>query len=645
MLNPVAPRRTLMLVGLLLAFLGACSSAPKRAAPPELAGLAVPAVQNAQGLLVVDATAFQANLPKGQHHWQLRNDAEAVQETEMVAQGDLNTTLDRGVETKSPRLDYRVKFVEAGTHYVWVHGQAAAQAGRNGDSLHLGLNQKLVKSTRRITGFTQDYSWANTTMSRRVATLTIPAPGTYTLNVWMREDGVQFDALALTNDADFVPTDATLPAEPVTAPTAPEAPMPSPAPRDVTPTAAAFSAGALRNSVGINIHSTYDDTAYYDVSRIITYLRALGPAWVREGVHQHPRAWHPGFLRDLKAAGFKVSVGIGDPAGTYGNFGIGDSANLINALKTTYAGLYDQIELPNEWDLFSPTGNWVEELSSFYNEYYGALKNDSYFEGVRVVGPSFGTANGPRLFTKTADAANIHPYTGGTSPENSDIAGAIADAKKRAGSGRVVATELGYHNAVNTSSGFRGVPEEVAAHYLVRTLLWNFAEGVEQNYLYQLFDQKPNDPGRTEMEEWFGLVAVEGNPSASPTTWTLRKKPAFEAVARLQEYLRDSGTGTAPTALLPFDVVGLPQDAVMLPITRKDGRYDVALWLKNSLYARNSRTLVPDTRAEVTLEFGSAVDVSSYRPSVGETLTQVGKGVSKINVPVDGKVTFFRIKP
>ena len=637
--------------GLLLALLAGCSSAPTSALPPELMSLAAPAVENEQGLLVVDATAFQANQPRGGHSWQLQKDAEATDGTAMAALRGLHVTLDRQVERTSPRLDYRVQFVKAGTHYVWVHGQAAAQQSLNGDSLHVGLNGRVASSAKRITGFGQDYAWVNQTMARRVATLRIPKPGVYTLNVWMREDGTQFDALALATDARFVPSDA-LAAKPVAAPEvseAPAAPILSSPTSSVTPTRVAFSAQALRNSVGVNIHSTYDDTAYYDVSRIISYLKMLGPTWVREGVHQHPRAWHPGFLRDLKNAGFKVSVGVGDPAGTYGNFGIGDSGNLVESLKTTYAGMYDQFELPNEWDLFSPTSNWptsnwIDELSSFYNEYYGALKNDPYFRGVRVVGPSFGTPNGPKAFSKSADAANIHPYTGGTMPETDDIARAIAEAKRRAGSGQVVATELGYHNAVNTSSGFRGVPEDVAAHYLVRTLLWNFSQGVDQNYVYQLFDQKPNDPQRTEMEEWFGLVAVEGNPGASPTTWTLRKKPAFDAVARFQNYLRDSGNASMPDTL-PFEVAGLPQNAVMLPVARKDGSYDVALWLENSLYERNSRTLVPDTTKTVTLRFNSAVSVSSYRPSVSGAVTQVSNHTAEVNVPVDGKVTFFRVKP
>lgn len=638
-MNASAPRRTpVMLTALCLLVLGGCSSVSPTPAPPALAGLAAPVVQDTQGLAVVRATAFAGRWPEGQHAWQPQPNALAVGGTELVALNDVNATVDAAVETLSPRLDYPVQFVRAGTHYVWVHGQAAAQRSLNGDSLHVGLNQRSVWSAKRITGFGGAYRWSSRTMGGGVATLQIPAPGLYTLNVWMREDGTRFDGLAVSSDPGFLPTATTLAAAPVAA-----APAPTPAP-NIKTTPAAFSAQTLRNSVGINLHSTYDDTAYYDVNRIFNYLKELGPAWVREGVHPQPRSWHPGFLRNLKTAGFKVSVTVGDPAGTYGNFGIGDSRNLIASLKTTYAGLFDQIEFPNEWDLFSPTGNWVSELGAFYDEYYGAIKRDAYFNGIRVAGPSFGTSDGPRLFPKAADAANLHPYSGGLMPENDDTTKQFTAAKTRTSTGQMVATELGFHNAVNTSSGFRGVPEDVAAHYLVRTFLWNLSRGVDQSYAYQLFDQKPQNPQRTDMEEWFGLVAVEGNPSLSPTTWTLRKKPAFGAISRLQLYLQDAGSSTAPT-VLPFEAVNLPGNAVMLPIARRDGSYDVAIWLKNSLYERNNRTVIPDTSATATLKFGTPVSVSGYRPSVGGVTTQLGTGVSEITVTVDGKVTFFRVRP
>src|SRR5690606_28971361 len=37
-------------------------------------------------------------------------------------------------------------------------------------------------------------------------TISVPSPGTYTINVWMREDGVLYDKLVLTTDGQFTPS-------------------------------------------------------------------------------------------------------------------------------------------------------------------------------------------------------------------------------------------------------------------------------------------------------------------------------------------------------------------------------------------------------------------------------------------------------
>ena len=641
----LAPRRTpAMLTALCLLALGGCSSVPQTPALPELAGLAAPVVQDAQGLAVVRAAAFGARWPGGPHTWQPQPNALAVGGTELVALNDANVTVDAGVETLSPRLDYPVQFVKAGTHYVWVHGQAAAQAGPNGDSLHVGLNQKAVRSARRVTSFGTTYRWSNRTMGGPVATLQIPAPGLYTLNVWMREDGMRFDGLAVSSDPEFVPTATTLAATPVAAAPAPSAPAPAPAP-SVNTTPAAFSARALRNSVGLGIHAAYNDTAYYDTDRVLAYLLDLGVPWIREGIKEFPATWYTNFLGKAANAGIKINLIVGDPTGRDGQFSAGEQAALVNSLKTTYAGKFHQLEGPNEWDV-AGRANWPSELASFYAAYRSAIRAEPSLNGVRFIGGSMAHAqNFDSYIDRNQEAATFHPYPGGEMPEQGFLEGQIARARNSAGAGKpVVATELGYNNAVGTSSGNVGVPEEIAAHYLLREFVYNYASGVEQNFVYQLFDQKPTNPQRTDIEEWFGLVAVEGNPSSSMSTWTLRKKPAFHAVDRFLDYLQDTGSG-ALLASLPFEVVNLPGNAVMVPIARADGSYDVAVWLKNRLWSTSSRTLLPDSTASATFRFGAAADVSSYRPSVSGNVTQLGVDVSEVNVILDGKVTFLRVRP
>lgn len=638
----VAPRRTLAMLTALcfLALLGGCSTAPK-AALPDLTSQAAPVVQDAQGLAVVKATAFTARWPKGQHAWQPQTNAAAAGGVNLVALQDVNTTLDTSLTTLSPRLDYPVQFVRTGTHYVWVHGQAAPQAALNGDSLHVGLNQQVVPSARRISGFGSTYRWSNRTMGGPVATISVPAPGLYTLNVWMREDGMRFDGLAVSSSPSFVPTATTLAAAPAPVTAAP-APIPAPT---VKSTPIAFSAQALRGSVGVGIHAAYNDTAYYDTDRVLAYLQELGVTWIREGIKENPAAWYLEFFRKAAAAGIKINLIVGEPLGRYGQFGMGEQAALVQALKTVYAGKFHQLEGPNEWDV-SGRPNWQGELATFYAAYRNAIRAEPALNGVRFIGGAMAHAyNFDTYIDRNQEAATIHPYPGGEMPEQGFIQDQMARARNSAGIGKpIIATELGYNNAVRTSSGNVGVPEDVAAHYLIREFIYNYAQGIEQNFVYQLFDQKPNNPERTNIEEWFGLVAVEGNPDASLTTWTLRKKPAYHALDRFLNYLNDAGLSTPPTSL-PFEVVNLPSNAVMLPIARKDGSYDVAVWLKNRLWNTSTRTVIPDTSGAITLKFGTPVSVSSYRPSVSGSVNQLSSGVSETTLAVDGKVTFFRIRP
>jgi hypothetical protein len=594
-------------------------------------------VQDGDGLVVFAADSFAAKTSRGQSSWQLREDDASPTGAVLVALPGLNTTPNADLNLTSPRLDYRVRFVRAGTHYLWIYGRAAAQGGLDGHSLRVGLDGQAPERSSRIGGFVPNYGWGNEVVPGGVATLEVSAPGLHTLNVWMREGGFRLAAVAVSSDPKFRPSSATLP-------------TPAPEQLSVDPRPVRFSVSALRGSVGINIHETYDDTAYYDRVRLINYLKDLDPTWVRSGVHKSPRSWHPQFLRDLQAAGFKTVVSFGDPAGTYGNFATGESKLALSTLHNDYLGYTpDQFEMPNEWDCFSPTGSiftnnptgWRAELTRYHDEYLATF--NAAYPGVRYVGPSFCREASPSKTDAHGNAANLHPYSGGLMPEVDDIADAITQAKRRSASGEVVATELGYHNAVNTSSDFRGVPEEVAAHYLIRTLLWNFSRGVDQNYIYQLFDQKPTDPRRTEMEEWFGLVAVEGNPRLNLKTWILRKKPAFYALDRMQAYLKDVGSGSTPKTLAVE--ISLPEDAVALPLARRDGTYDLAVWLKNSLWERSGRTVIPDTTATATLRFGSAVDVDRFRPSVSGETVQVASGVGELRVTIDGKVTFFRVRP
>jgi hypothetical protein len=125
----------------------------------------------------------------------------------MEALPDIDINNNTGYDTLSPELQYAVRFADPGTYYVWVRAQAPNDAG---DSVHVGIDGTIVDTADRISGFPAGgvFAWSNATMDNAPATLTVPAAGAHTINLWMREDGIRVDKILLTTDASYTPTGA-----------------------------------------------------------------------------------------------------------------------------------------------------------------------------------------------------------------------------------------------------------------------------------------------------------------------------------------------------------------------------------------------------------------------------------------------------
>ena len=114
------------------------------------------------------------------------------------------------------RLDYRIVFENAGTHYIWLRGGDPVGNG-SGDSVHAGINGQSPATATRIDGaptfnVATGWNWVGNIQGDTRATIEVPSAGTHTVSLWMREDGFLVDKLILTTDVDFTPT-GTGPAE------------------------------------------------------------------------------------------------------------------------------------------------------------------------------------------------------------------------------------------------------------------------------------------------------------------------------------------------------------------------------------------------------------------------------------------------
>ena len=125
--------------------------------------------------------------------------------------------------TQSPTLVYRVYFETPGRYYVWVHARGQGPAA---NGLHVGLdgewprNDLIDPSTMRLQ-FRNGWRWAQTRRGGRQHTgvrgtgevserdanvwLQIDAPGVHTIELGMREDGLEIDKVLLTTDPALEP--------------------------------------------------------------------------------------------------------------------------------------------------------------------------------------------------------------------------------------------------------------------------------------------------------------------------------------------------------------------------------------------------------------------------------------------------------
>jgi hypothetical protein len=150
---------------------------------------------NAQGEVVIEAESFDAKTQGSIHtvDWLFSTAKSGYSGTGGMYVPDQGRWVPAGyAPTASPRMDYRIKFDAAGTYYLSLRGW-----GNNGSgaSCHAGINMQPVSELSNIGLFDfhddRSYSWI---LNRP---FTIPAPGIYMLNLWMRDDGAVIDKLMI----------------------------------------------------------------------------------------------------------------------------------------------------------------------------------------------------------------------------------------------------------------------------------------------------------------------------------------------------------------------------------------------------------------------------------------------------------------
>lgn len=383
------------------------------------------------------------------------------------------------------------------------------------------------------------------------------------------------------------------------------------------------------DSVGVNTHFGYTNTAYYQQPGVlISAISQLNIRHIRDGLAYSwvaPNLYS--IFASLANAGITADLIMPNPASP------AIQPEAIESLLPNYPSA-DAIEGPNEYDA-SGDSAWAANLSAYLPTVW-QVGQDS---GLQVYGPSLTqTGSYAELGNVAAymNDANLHAYWGGRNPETSGWGGPDAennyygslpydfdelaiDSPGRA----VVMTETGYQ-ASNTSSQ-NVIPESVEAVYEPRLLLHAWNMGIKRTYIYELMDDPSSPAG-------YGLLRDD-----------LTQRPAYTAVSTLMNLLSDIQSDFSPQALT-YWLSGNTQDIETTLLQKQDGSFWLAMWQPKSIFDVNAVAPQTVSPQSVLLTVPSGMQIENIW-SFGEegTVAESSPGSASATVSINTAVTLIEI--
>jgi len=381
------------------------------------------------------------------------------------------------------------------------------------------------------------------------------------------------------------------------------------------------------DSVGVNTHWTYGSPYRYlpKFNSLIVKMQDAGIHHFRDGEQwagYNTPSWVTSMYTQLNAAGLKADLIISYP-------------QTVDQLETglrKYPGL-ESIELMNEWD-YNGGSNWVSSARQMLPiAHQAGLDLELPVLGLSLVQAS--------SFSKLGDISeylsygNVHDYQGNRNPETPGWGGGVDAQGNGYGSilwnrdmaheyapGRpVISTETGFQ----TGSWSGAIPETIQGTYAPRVYLARFKRGIKRTYIYELVD----DP-----DGWssYGLLRYDLSP-----------KPAYTAIANMQEMLEDSHAPFTP-GKLAYTLTGNTANVETLLLQKSAGQYWLAVWLDQSIWDVDRHVATPIPSQQVTLTISNGMDAgfaAFFQPD--GTVRNVWPGTSKYTFNASSCLTLIRI--
>ena len=398
----------------------------------------------------------------------------------------------------------------------------------------------------------------------------------------------------------------------------------------------ARSADSFVDSIGVNVHLTYNGSAYEKYEEIIKpKLKELGIRHIRDGGFYDDTYFRK--LKELASLGIKSTLQFsGTPTGEV----IGIAKILEGAIVA--------IEGPNEPDLewlsnFSYNGKkFPEGVIEYQKHLYAAVKGDPDTKHLPVLMPSMGwgkAAERVGSLEDHGDYGNMHSYPNlGQRPTYDIDSWFIPYGKLMAGSKPLMATEAGYHNLISHEIG---VSETAATRYIPRELLEHFNRNIKRTFLYEFIDQAA-DPQKSEKELHYGLLRHDGS-----------AKPSFKIIKNLITLLKDPG-GDFSLGSLDFELTGDMTEIHHTLLQKRNGTFFLIVWQDAKCWDndKDKDIAVPERKLTLTLNT-KITEVAALKPIFDSTTktpiwkktSASGQRIKQLAISVPDHPLVLRLKP
>lgn len=379
------------------------------------------------------------------------------------------------------------------------------------------------------------------------------------------------------------------------------------------------------DSVGVNTHFSYVNTAYYQQPQaIIANLQKLQIHHVRDGLSY---AWVAPNLYSiysrLAAAGIHPELIIPMANGL--------TATQVAALLPNYPGA-DAVEAPNECDI-SGDSNWANDLVSYLPN-VAQIGRD---QNLTVLGPSLTQVSS---YSKVGDISqymnrnNFHWYWSQRNPENSGWGG--PDAQWNYYGSMAYGIDLGNIDAPGvpawvTESGYvaqptgssTAIPEWVEAVYMPRLLFSTWNAGIKRTYIYELMDEPSSTIG-------YGLLRGDLSP-----------RPAFNAVAHLMALTYDAPSSFTPTPLKYS--LSQAKNIGQAFFQKSDGSYWLALWNTSPVWDPIKFQPMDVATQSVTVSVPGKRIVNAWTWDIAGNTHGSSPGSTQATISVGSTITLMKI--